>query len=170
MRRIHLPALSLLCACLACPAVAADVSVSAGRTTQSSNVFRLSTQIDFGERWLQSDTGHLGGYWDAAYSYWDGRKSSSSHSLSVSPVLAYEFSGSRLRPYLEGGIGAALFSSTRVEDKRLGSSFQFEDRLGAGVRFAGQEIGVSVWHYSNAGIKEPNDGINAYSLHYRVRF
>jgi len=156
--------------CAICPAWAVDLSVEVGRTNKSSNLFRLSTQTDLRLRWLESATGHLGGYWDATYSYWQGRKNTSRHSLSTSPVLVYEFNGERFNPYIEGGIGVALFSSTRVEGQRLGSAFQFEDRLGAGVRFAGQELGVRVWHYSNGSLKSPNDGINAYSLHYRFRF
>ncbi|MNE17024.1 Lipid A deacylase PagL precursor [compost metagenome] len=51
----------------------------------------------------------------------------------------------------------------------MSTSFQFEDRLGFGLRFAGgQEVGVRAIHYSNAGIKTPNDGIETYSLHYRM--
>jgi len=152
------------------PAFAADVSIAVGRTNKSSNLFRLSTQTDFASRWLESSSGHLGGYWDATSSYWQGHKSTSRHSLSSSPVLVYQFNGERFKPYIEGGIGIALFSATRVEGQRLGTAFQFEDRLGAGVRFAGQELGVRLWHYSNGGLKSPNDGINAYSLHYRFRF
>jgi lipid A 3-O-deacylase len=64
----------------------------------------------------------------------------------------------------------ALFASTELEDNDLGSSFQFEDRLGFGVRFADQEIGLRAVHYSNAGLKQPNDGSEAYTLHYRVSF
>lgn len=52
----------------------------------------------------------------------------------------------------------------------MGSSFQFEDRIGAGLRFSGQEIGIRALHYSNAGIKQPNDGVEAYTLHYRTSF
>jgi len=37
------------------------------------------------------------------------------------------------------------------------------------LRFAGgHEIGVRAIHYSNAGIKQPNDGVESYSLHYRM--
>jgi lipid A 3-O-deacylase len=63
----------------------------------------------------------------------------------------------------------AAFSSTELESNELGSAFQFEDRIGFGLRFAGgHEIGVRAIHYSNAGIKEPNDGVESYSLHYRM--
>ena len=39
-----------------------------------------------------------------------------------------------------------------------------------GLRFSNQEVGIRAIHYSNAGIKQPNDGVEAYSLHYRVSF
>jgi lipid A 3-O-deacylase len=85
-------------------------------------------------------------------------------------VFVYEFAGDTIRPYIEAGIGVAAFAHTELEDNDLGSSFQFEDRLGLGVRFAEQEIGVRALHYSNAGLKQPNDGVEAYTLHYRLSF
>ena len=35
-----------------------------------------------------------------------------------------------------------------------------------GLRFAGQESGLRAIHYSNAGLKNPNDGAEAYTVHY----
>jgi lipid A 3-O-deacylase len=150
-------------------AQAADVTVAVGQSGESSMVYRLGTQFDFGTL-RQYDSGRLTGYWDAGYTYWAGDDSSSNHSLSFSPVFVYEFAGATVRPYVEAGIGLALFSSTELEDNDLGSSFQFEDRLGFGLRFAGQEIGLRALHYSNAGLKQPNDGAESYTLHYRVSF
>ena len=57
-----------------------------------------------------------------------------------------------------------------LEENDLATSFQFEDRLGVGVRFAEQEIGIRALHYSNAGIKQPNQGVESYALHYRTSF
>ncbi len=149
---------------------AMDLSVAIGQTGDSTMTYRLGTQFDFNQSWFASDVGRLTGYWDAAYTYWDGDKTASNHSLSLSPVFVYEFAGERFKPYIEAGIGIAAFSSTELEDNDLGSSFQFEDRLGFGVRFAGQEVGVRAMHYSNAGIKQPNDGVESYTLHYRLSF
>ena len=149
---------------------AADMSVAIGQTGDSTMTYRLGTQFDFDRSWFASDVGRLTGYWDAAYTYWEGDETASNHSLSLSPVFVYEFAGERFKPYIEAGIGIAAFSSTELEDNELGSSFQFEDRLGMGVRFADQEVGVRVMHYSNAGIKDPNDGVESYSLHYRLSF
>ncbi|HBO0349186.1 TPA: acyloxyacyl hydrolase [Pseudomonas aeruginosa] len=134
--------------------------------------FRAGLTQAWSKRWWQSETGHLGGYWDAGYTYWEGGDDASgAHSLSFSPVFTYELSGWRYTPYIEAGIGAAFFSKTDVGEQQLGSSFNFEDRLGVGLKLPGDKhIGLRVIHYSNAGIKDPNDGIESYSLSYRQPF
>ena len=150
-------------------AQAADVSFSVGQTGDSTQVYRLGLQSNWDAGWWQTRVGRLTGYWDGAYSYWDGDETASNHSLSFAPVFVYEFAGESVKPYIEAGIGVALFSSTELESNELGSSFQFEDRIGVGLRFAGgHELGIRAIHYSNAGIKQPNDGVESYSLHYRM--
>jgi len=149
---------------------AADVTAAIGQSGDSTMVYRLGAQWDWERSWFQTDVGRLTGYWDLGYTYWDGDETASNHSLSFSPVFVYEFAGQSVRPYIEAGIGVAAFSSTELEDNRLGSSFQFEDRIGVGLRFSGQEIGLRAVHYSNAGLKNPNDGVEAYTLHYRMSF
>ncbi|APC17531.1 acyloxyacyl hydrolase [Pseudomonas frederiksbergensis] len=150
-------------------AQAAGVEFAVGQTTDSTQTYRLGLQWNWDNSWLQSDVGRLTGYWSGAYTYWDGDKTASNHSLSFSPVFVYEFAGQTVKPYLEAGIGVALFAHTEVEDNRLGSAFQFEDRLGFGLRFAGgHEVGVRATHYSNAGLSRFNDGIESYALHYTM--
>ena len=149
---------------------AADVTFAVGQSGESTMVYRLGTQFDFGRSWMQSDTGRLTGYWDAGYTYWEGDETASNHSLSFAPVFVYEFAGDNVQPYVEAAIGLAFFSSTEMEGNDLGSSFQFEDRLGFGLRFAGQEVGLRAMHYSNAGLESPNDGAETYTLHYRLSF
>ncbi|MEK1906839.1 MAG: acyloxyacyl hydrolase [Pseudomonas sp.] len=151
-------------------AQAVDFTFAAGQSGDSNAVFRLGAQWDWDTSWWQSSTGRLSGYWDAGYTYWVGDETASNNSLSFSPVFVYEFAGETVQPYIEAGVGVALFSSTELEGNDLSSSFQFEDRLGAGLRFAGQEVGIRAIHYSNAGIKQPNDGAEAYTLHYRLSF
>jgi lipid A 3-O-deacylase len=168
-----------LCALAACAALsvgqmgavqAADVSFAVGQSGDSTMVYRLGAQWDWNASMLESSLGRLTGYWDLGYTYWDGDETSSNHSLSFAPVFVYEFAGQHVRPYIEAGIGVAAFSGTELEDNDLGSSFQFEDRIGVGLRFSGQEIGLRAVHYSNAGLQNPNDGAEAYTLHYRLNF
>ena len=148
---------------------AMDLSVAIGQTGDSTMTYRLGTQFDFNQSWFASDVGRLTGYWDGAYTYWDGKKSSSSNSLSFSPVFVYEFAGETVKPYIEAGIGMALFSKTEVEEQKLGTAFQFEDRIGVGLRFnGGHEVGIRATHYSNAGLSSTNDGVESYALHYTM--
>ncbi|KAB0508110.1 MULTISPECIES: acyloxyacyl hydrolase [Pseudomonas] len=150
-------------------AQAAGVEFGVGQTSDSTMTYRLGMQFDWDKSWLQSDIGRLTGYWSGAYTYWDGDETSSNHSLSFSPVLVYEFAGQTIKPYIEAGIGIAVFANTEVEDNKLGSAFQFEDRFGFGLRFTGgHEVGIRATHYSNAGISSPNDGVESYSLHYTM--
>lgn len=149
-------------------AQAFDASVSVGTSGHSATTYRLALQKDFDARWLESSTGFLGGYWDAGLTYWDSRSGHSTSALSLAPVFVYEFKGETIRPYVELGVGVSGFTRTRVDKKKLGSAFQFEDRIGVGIRFGDQEIGVRAIHYSNAGLKTPNDGVESYALHYRM--
>lgn len=150
-------------------AQAAGVEFGVGQTSDSTMTYRLGMQFDWDKSWLQSDVGRLTGYWSGAYTYWDGDKTASNHSLSFSPVLVYEFAGQNIKPYVEAGIGIAVFANTEYEDNKLGSAFQFEDRFGFGLRFAGgHEVGIRATHYSNAGISNPNDGVESYALHYTM--
>ncbi|QGZ30110.1 acyloxyacyl hydrolase [Stutzerimonas stutzeri] len=150
---------------------ALDLTAAVGQTGESTMTYRLGAQLDFNRVWFQTSVGRLTGYWDAGYTYWEGDETSSNHSLSLAPVFVYEFAGDSVKPYLEAGIGIAAFENTEVENNDLGSSFQFEDRFGVGLRFAGgQEVGLRAIHYSNAGIKSPNDGIESYAVHYRASF
>ena len=152
-------------------AQAAEVSAALGATSQGDLTYRIGLTSNWSSKWFETGTGHLGGYWDAAYTYWEGGDASGAHSLSFSPVFVYEFSGFTYTPYIEAGIGLAAFSKTEVGDQRLGSSFNFEDRIGLGLKLPGeQKVGLRALHYSNAGIKQPNDGIESYSLFYSKAF
>lgn len=160
---------ALLSGVASMPARAVDVSFSAGQSQDSTTVLRLGLQADFPRSWWQTSTGRLTGYWDAGITWWKGDKTSDNYTLSLAPVFVYEFAGERLRPFIEAGIGVAVFDNTRVEDRDLGSMFQFEDRIGVGLRFGrGHTLGLRAIHYSNAGIKNPNDGTEVYSLYYRL--
>ena len=149
-------------------AAAVELAAAVGRTEKSTSTVRIGLQKNFQSRWFQSDVGALTGYWDGGYTYWEGDKESNNHSLSVSPVFVYEFNGERVKPYVEAGIGVAAFRHTRIENRNLSTSLQFEDRLGVGLRLRNQTLGLRAVHYSNAGLKKPNDGIEMYSLHYSL--
>ncbi|WP_244287549.1 acyloxyacyl hydrolase [Vreelandella nigrificans] len=87
----------------------------------------------------------------------------------LTPALRWSFAGER-GVFAEAGIGAALFLNTRHEERHLSTAFQFEDRLAFGMALGRGELSASLIHYSNAGIKRPNNGFEILSLGYRHSF
>jgi len=146
----------------------AQLSGALGATSQGGGTARIALGFDWDKAWLQSSTGKLTGYWDLGYTYWQaGDEAGGRHSVSFAPVFVYEFGQGNLKPFIEAGVGVSLFTGTTAGDQKFGSAFNFEDRLGAGLKIGEtQKVGLRVIHYSNASIKEPNDGIESYSLFY----
>lgn len=71
--------------------------------------------------------------------------------------------------YLEAGFGGYLLSKTINNDEtRLPSSWQFGSHIGVGVKLGPGTLGVGLQHLSNAGIKQPNGGIDLVLLQYTV--
>ena len=77
--------------------------------------------------------------------------------VSITPIWRYEGT----RAYFEGGIGAYVLSKTVSNDTTsLPTSFQFGSHVGTGLTLKNSSVGVAFQHLSNAGIKQPNGGIN----------
>lgn len=162
---------SALALMLGTQAHALDGNIEIAGSSESTMVYGLGLKWDFNREWWQSERGHLTGHWDAAYRYWDGDDSSGMHSVSLTPMFVYEFHRAGIRPYLEAGVGASLLSKTRYEGRSFGIAFNFVSHIGAGLKLSPQQsIGIRANHYSNASIKQPNDGIESYSLYYRFGF
>jgi hypothetical protein len=72
--------------------------------------------------------------------------------------------------YLEGGFGGYLLSKTvNNTDMRLPSSWQFGSHVGVGFRIGTSgTIGLALQHLSNAGIKQPNGGVDLLLVQYTV--
>ncbi|MGR2738512.1 acyloxyacyl hydrolase [Billgrantia sp. Q4P2] len=85
----------------------------------------------------------------------------------ATPALRWNF-GKAGNVFVEGGIGAALMLHTRLESRELSSAFQFQDRLALGAALGAGELILSLTHYSNGGIKRPNDGFELLGLGYRL--
>lgn len=112
---------------------------------------------------------------EASVGGWDphGGNSSLMGDIGFTPIFRLQGAG-RSGPFGEIGAGVHLLSRTHISDAKVFSSaFQFGDRLALGYRFGDaidSELAVRFQHYSNAGIKEPNPGINFYLLQYSARF
>lgn len=168
----RLAALIFLCAQ---PSWALDgVSIVGGTNRNADGLkadfFQVAVREGFNGRWLESSTGALTTYWEASLSRWnpDGRENWVG---ALGVAARYEFSGA---PYVEYGLGGAYLSDLHVaKNRRVGSNFQFANRFEVGYRFGRareNELGLAYWHYSNAGIKNPNPGMDFVSVRYTRRF
>jgi len=72
--------------------------------------------------------------------------------------------------YYEAGVGGYLLSKTiNNDDTRVPSAFEFGSHIGIGFRLAkNHTLGIGLQHLSNAGIKQPNGGIDLLLLQYTV--
>jgi lipid A 3-O-deacylase len=142
------------------------------------SMVRLGIQSNWEKRWFESNGTHVSGYWDATLARWRGNayrgiagQRQNITDIGITPMF-------RLRAddgkgwYLEGGIGLHLLSELYDNDyRRLSTRYQFGDQLGVGYVFRnGWEGSLSVAHFSNGGIKKPNDGINFLLLRARKSF
>jgi lipid A 3-O-deacylase len=109
--------------------------------------------------------GELGAaYWNASGS----RTPSNVWQASATPFLRYTFND---RYFVEAGIGATVFSRTRFADKDIGSAFQFGSHVGLGMNITpASSLSLRVSHYSNAGIKSPNPGLDVVQLGYSYKY
>ena len=158
------------------------VSVEYG-DSDSSNVrvhlYRIGVQWKWEKKFIEMGGWHVGGYWDASLGYWDNqsaaRTSNSITDIGLTPVFRLQQDkAAGLSPYAELGVGVHFLSRTSINTQRqFGSSFQFGDHIGAGVRFGdrGQyDLGYRYQHLSNAGIKQPNQGIGYHQLRLQYHF
>lgn len=138
---------------------------------------RVGVQWDWHKQWLKTENWSLGGYWDLSAShFWtNGGASNQNHSISgISGVPMFRYQrkpySNTIAPFIEIGVGAALLDQTKIGSRNLSTNFQFDDRIGFGIRFGNKQqfgIGYQLNHMSNARIKTPNNGID---LTHVIRF
>lgn len=131
-------------------------------------LLHVGIQSNWDKQWFHRNGRHLGAYWDLQLGQWRGRsyqgvagQHQNISDLGVTPVLRWQ-ADERLGWYLEGGIGVHFLSRLYDNDgNHLSTRFQFGDHLGGGYVLAnGWDLGLKFQHFSNAGIKEPNSGVN----------
>ena len=130
-------------------------------------MLRVGAQWKWGRTWWQSNGAHLGGYWDATLAQWRGNHYQNTDAtqnitdIGLTPV--FRFQSDTLKGwYGEAGIGAHLLSHLYDNNgRRLSTAFEFGDHIGVGYVFTNNlDLGVKYQHFSNGGIKEPNNGVN----------
>ncbi|MGB8337715.1 MAG: acyloxyacyl hydrolase [Burkholderiales bacterium] len=163
---------------LVCASARADIPILELGRGAGVNLGRVAFQIDSGKRWFTDSEWHVAGYWEPAIGFWQGKSVKGDpkiYEVAFTPVLRLEKkSYSGWSPYAESGVGVHLITGHHVTDDRdLGSNYHFGSYMGAGLRFGKQnefDIGYRLQHLSNAGLKQPNRGINFNILHFRYSY
>jgi len=134
------------------------------------DIYRLSLKKNFGRTFLVNPSGWLSGYFEGSINYWH-HTDDDIYALALSPVFVYYFGSDTdsAVPYIEGGIGVAIISDTEIGGVDMTTTFQFEDRIGAGIRTDKLDFNFRYMHYSNGSMSQPNDGIDIWigTLSYR---
>jgi len=158
------------------------VSFTYGQDEDSNDtdIYRLGLQNRWERTWFKGGAWYLGGYWDAELAYVEsdagGNGNSNLLDLSLTPVFRYQRDAnlsSGVTPYAEAGIGPHLFSRTQLGLQKYSTAFQLGSLIGFGLGFGGNgqyEIAYRYQHISNAGIKNPNDGLNLHLLRLGYSF
>ena len=145
----------------------------------SVNMYRVGVQWDWNKKLVELGNWHLGGYWESDAGYWRNSSFARTHAtildIGFTPVFRFQqTTRSSFSPYVEAGVGVHFLSATSLNYQRqFGSSFQFGDHIGAGARFGknGQyDISYRYQHFSNAGLKDPNQGVNYNELRLQYHF
>lgn len=174
MRR-SLLATAIMLLCIPAAQAIDGFAFEAGRATQT-DMMRIAAQWKWSQRWFQTASRHLGGYWDLSLAEWDRehRPGETGYLTEIGFTPVFRLQANDLRGfYLEGGIGAHLLSSTQLGNKHFGTAFQFGDHLGFGYRFGARgamDISYRYQHLSNADIKQPNNGIDFQQLRLQFWF
>ncbi|RJG04373.1 acyloxyacyl hydrolase [Noviherbaspirillum sedimenti] len=150
------------------PARAVDsVSLELGAGNKS-DLARVGVQWKWEQRWWQSNGTHIGGYWDLNLGHWRGDRHldipgnrQNITTIGITPVFRWQKDNLQ-GWYGELGIGANLLSGYYDNNgHQLSTRFQFSDHLGVGYVFANKlDLSFRFQHFSNASIKQPNDGAN----------
>lgn len=149
-------------------AFAVDGVVGAvGTNPDSVRVARVAAWWDTDWNWMATENRPIHLYWEANASYWHSDPGESGNDevweVGVTPVLRMPLpANSGPQTYIEGGIGAHLISETEIEDIDLSSAFHFGSLIGVGMLLdqGRLDLGVRLQHLSNAGIVQPNHGID----------
>ncbi len=147
-----------------------SATMSIGQSKDGIAILRFGLRKNFNVQWLKSDIGYFGGYWELSGNYWS-KGDSSIYGVALSPVFIYRVTSlGEIEPYIEGSIGASLWTDTMIAGRNVSSNYLFEDRIGYGIKYKRFDLSFRYMHYSNAGIVRPNSGIDIFITSVTYKF
>ena len=153
------------------------VFLQAGTARQTHEV---SAGADWNWGWNRTlGRGIVSGYFEAALSGWNypnlqERETTWLGQVGAIPVLRYRPGGQGSPWFVEAGVGLTFTTTVYdTQSKRFSTRFNVGDHVALGTNFGDDrqhELALRVEHYSNAGIKEPNPGLDFVEIRYAYRF
>jgi len=143
---------------------------------------RAAVLWDFGAVWTDNCLWDLNLLYESSVGMWNGSLGLTGGNdkvevFTVSPTFRFNrmkaLGSTKAYPYIELSIGASLLSQTEFGGRILSTSYQFEDKIGVGLRFGEDkeyDINYRFFHYSNASMKRPNSGINLHLITFGLWF
>lgn len=152
-------------------------ALSSGHGTEGTNAYRFAFTVPYGPTWFTSSKWPVHFNWENSLGYWRAPLNSNITGpqslvfLTTGPMfrVAKALPKWGLTPFVEAGVSGSLLSEKQIGNRRLSLHFQFEDKLGAGVRFGQSqqiEFAFRLYHYSNASLNAPNSGLNLYMISF----
>lgn len=172
-----LSAAAILLAASTVPAHAIDAVTIEGGTGNKTQFVRGSLEWNFQRALYESDRLAIKGYWDLSLAQWRGNRFENqpgAHQnlteVGITPMFRFQPPGSKF--YGEAGIGVHVLSELYNNNSRkLSTAVEFGSQLGIGYNLTPRtDVGLSIQHYSNGGIKHPNSGVNFVSMKLSYNF
>ena len=137
-------------------------SAELGHGTRGVDDWRVGVQWRQKPKWLENTNMHL--YWDATLGAWES-DIGTVQELGLTPTFRY---GIDQGAYFDVGVGFHVLSETRISSQiEFSTKFQFGDHLGIGYRFDRYDVSMRLQHLSNAGIRNPNPGVNFLQVRFQ---
>jgi lipid A 3-O-deacylase len=137
------------------------ITVGWGQSSEAVTIFRFSLKSELIRIPARYEQSKIFVYYEPSLNYWV-QSDKEILAAAFSPVFGFQVNSHRnhVKPYAEVGVGLSWISNTQIGGRNLSSSFQFEDRVGVGVRInQTMDFNIRLLHYSNAGLKKPNAGL-----------
>lgn len=156
--------------------LAKEWSYSVDYIQGEGDVQGVKLAVQYHTDWLEQYSDSWQVYFESSVNTWEygaENQYDTNFVLAISPVFQYPIATSGNQQwFVEAGIGISLLDDTTFAGKNVSTHYQFEDRIGITTRFgkhAQHKVSLRYFHYSNAGIKKPNPGLDFIALSY-MRF
>lgn len=157
------------------------IAFSSGQGIDNIVPYRLSLGWDFGPVWRKQSLWGLNVLWESSFAIWNGlqrlAKVNNLNAATSGPLLRWQrqvpLPGTRIVPYSELGVGFSWLSKREIQGRMLSLHFQFEDKIGVGLRFGNKQqydVALRAYHYSNCSLRRPNSGVNLAMMSFGVWF